>query len=173
MEWKYATTTTHPPSPMVVDRPSPTSPPNVPPPDNFSFSLEVLDVYMLETSVTFLCSREGLPIKALIKSGYLGNTPTTPSLAISLQMLELFRHIQLHKSSFSVEVFTKVVCDLYSVSSYFPQHPSASIDLAHFKITYRQHYHSAFADTFEIYIMILRSVEKLVSQELGCNAPDW
>lgn len=114
MGWKYATTATHPPAPMMANPPFST-PPDVPPPSDFSFSIELLDVYTLETSVTISCSSEELPIRALVKSGCLGNTPTTPSLAISFRTLELFRRIRLRKSSFSVEAFAKVICDMYSV----------------------------------------------------------
>jgi len=38
---------------------------------------------------------------------------------------------------------------------------------------YRRRYRSALADAFEIYITILRSIEKLVNQELGRGTPDW
>jgi hypothetical protein len=82
---------------------------------NYDFSLEVLDIYTLDSSITIPCSDKELPIKALVKSGYLGNTPATPSLATSFRTLELFRRLRLRKSSFSVEAFVKVVCDLYSV----------------------------------------------------------
>jgi hypothetical protein len=102
---------------MAADPPLP-APPDIPPPNDFNFSLEVLDIYTLETSVAVPCSDRELPIQALMKSGYLGNTPTTPSLAISLKTLELFRRIQLRKSSFSIEAFAKVICDVYSVSPY-------------------------------------------------------
>ena len=93
---------------MVVDPPSS----SIPPSDDFSFSLNVLDIYTLEPLVIIPCSDQELPIQALVKSGYLGNTPMTPSLAISLRTLELFRHIRSRKSSFSVEAFAKVICDL-------------------------------------------------------------
>ena len=43
----------------------------------------------------------------------------------------------------------------------------------HFQMPYRRHYRIALADTFKIYIMILRSIEKLVSQELGRDTADW
>jgi hypothetical protein len=89
---------------------------NPTPPNDFSFPLDVLDIYTLETSVMVPCSSQDLPIQALIKNGYFGNTPKTLSLAISLKTLELFRCMRLRKSSFSVEAFVKVVCDLYSVS---------------------------------------------------------
>ena len=114
MGWKYVMTITHPPSSMAANPPFST-PPDVPPLSDFSFSIELLDIYTLGTFVTVPCSGEELLIQALVKSGYLGNTPTTPSLAISFRTLELFRHIHLRKLSFSVEAFAKVICDMYSV----------------------------------------------------------
>ena len=114
MTWKYATPTTRPHSPMTVDPPLP-MPPNVPPANNCSFSIELLDIYTLESSVVVPYSNDEFPIHALAKTGYLGNTPTTPSLAISFRTLEFFRRTRLRKPSFSVEAFTKVICDLYAV----------------------------------------------------------
>lgn len=114
MKWKYLTSPSRSPSPMVADPPLPPS--NAPPPDDFSFLIEVLDIYDLDVSVTIPCSGDELPIQALLKSGYLGNSPATPSIAISLRTLELFRRVRLRKSSFSVEAFAKVICDLYAVS---------------------------------------------------------
>ena len=95
--------------------PSIPTPPDVPPPGDFGFTIELLDIYTLETTVSVPCSGEELPIQALVKNGYLGNVPLLPSLAISFRTLELFHRIRLRKSSFSVEAFAKVVCDLYSV----------------------------------------------------------
>lgn len=108
MEWKYSATT--PTLPMDVDSQS-----TAPPLENLNFSLEAFDIYTLETSVNIIYSVDDLPIQALMKSGYLGNSPAFPSLAISLRTLELFRRIRLRKPSFSVEGFVKVVCDVYSV----------------------------------------------------------
>ena len=82
---------------------------------NFDFSIEVFDIYTLERSVNISCSSSDLPIQALMRDGYLGTSLATPSLAISLRTLELFRRIRLCKPSFSVEGFAKVVCDTYSV----------------------------------------------------------
>lgn len=33
--------------------------------------------------------------------------------------------------------------------------------------------HTALANAFKVYIINLQYINKLVSQELGCNAPDW
>ena len=117
MQWKYASLT-QPASPMAVDAPFTSNPTtsHSTPHGNFTFTLETLDIYTLDKAATIPCSGEETPIQALVKSGYLGNTPITPTLAISLRTLELFRCMRLRKSSFSVEAFAKVICDLYSVS---------------------------------------------------------
>ena len=61
---------------------------------------------------------------ALPFSGYLGNKPLSPNLAISIRMLELYRKLRLRKPSFSVKAFTKVVCDLDLVSLMMTTLPS-------------------------------------------------
>ena len=156
---------------MVTDSPLP--PNDLLPDDDFSFSIEVLDIYTLDASVVIPCSGEELPIQALVKEGYLGNSPATPSVAISLRTLELFRRIRLRKSSFSVEAFAKVICDLYTVSLRpFPSFPTLA-DMLHSQVPYRRRYRSALADAFEIYVVILRSIEEIVNQELGRDVPDW
>lgn len=53
--------------------------------------------------------------EALVLAGYLGTTPQTPSIAISITTLELYRRLRLRKPSLSVEAFSKVICDLYEV----------------------------------------------------------
>ena len=117
---------------MVVDPPSS----DVHPPNDFSFMIEVLDIYTLKSSVTIPCSGQELPIQALVKNGYLGNTPTTPSLAVSLKMLELFRRMRLRKPSFSVEAFAKVLCDLYSVSPRSLRDSPAPVHKTRFQVPY-------------------------------------
>ena len=77
----------------------------------------VINIYTLEWSAHIPCGEESeSPLEALALSRYLGNKPLNPSLAISIRTLELYRRLRLQKPSFSVEVFAKVVCDLYSVS---------------------------------------------------------
>ena len=112
--WKYAPPT-QPHSPMAVDIPPSTPHTDNTPSEDSTFTLELIDIYTLTTTVRIAYSSDETPIQALVKSGYLGNTPTTPSLAISLRTLELFRRVRLRKSSLSVEAFAKVICDLYSV----------------------------------------------------------
>ena len=92
--------------------------------------------------------------EALVLNGYLGTSPQSPSLAVSLKSLDLYHRIRLRKPSFSCEAFTKVVCDLYAVP-------------------YRRRYRTAMSDAFEVYLSILRAVDKQVQRVLGRDTPDW
>jgi hypothetical protein len=80
-----------------------------------TFEIETLDLYDLRKMVTITRSQEMSVSECLVQNGWLGTSPINPSLAISLKTLELFRRLCLHKASPSVEAFTKVLCDLYSV----------------------------------------------------------
>ena len=96
---------------------TPTQPLPQPTGSSINFDIGVIDINTLEWSAHIPCGEEsGSPLEALALSGYLGNKPLNPSLAISIRTLELYRRLRLRKPSFSVEAFTKVVCDLYSVS---------------------------------------------------------
>ncbi|KAI0349069.1 hypothetical protein OH77DRAFT_1507574 [Trametes cingulata] len=136
----------------VESAPSATATP--PEPAEYDFEIDVLDVYTKARTVHIKRNAYQTTAEALVLHGYLGTTPITPSLAISLNTLELFRCIRLFKASFSTEAFTKLVCYMY----YIP---------------YRRFYRTAIADAFDIYISILREVERQVMQELGRDTPDW
>ncbi|KAG2361657.1 hypothetical protein BDR07DRAFT_1451498 [Suillus spraguei] len=92
--------------------------------------------------------------EALVLSGYLGATPHSPTIAISLLTLELYRCLRLRKPSLSIEAFAKVICDLY----HWP---------------YRRRYRTALADTFDIYLTIHRNVDAQVSKALGHDTENW
>ncbi|PCH42011.1 hypothetical protein WOLCODRAFT_119817 [Wolfiporia cocos MD-104 SS10] len=85
---------------------------------------------------------------ALVINGYLGTTPISPSLAISLRSLELLYTIRLFKASFSIESFGKLMCHLY-------------------KVPFKQRFRALVADMFEIYLIIRRNVDKQVLAALG------
>jgi len=115
LEWKYGVAPEPPPTSMDVDPSTET-----PSAGNTIFTIDVLDIYTLDASVMISCPDHNFLVEALVQKGYLGNTPIFPSLAISLKTLELFHCLRLRKSSFSMEAFAKVLCDLYSVSSAIP-----------------------------------------------------
>ncbi|TCD61105.1 hypothetical protein EIP91_009022 [Steccherinum ochraceum] len=145
LAWKAANSTMSPST-------SPATPADASP---FEYDIDVLNVYTLQRSARIVPTDADISGAAvLIKHGYIGNSPLRPSIAISLTTLELFRRLRLRSPSFSCEAFCKVVCDLNEIS-------------------YRRSYRTTFADVFDIYMIIRRSVDAAVQQALGQDSPDW
>ncbi|KAI0686688.1 hypothetical protein BC835DRAFT_1417541 [Cytidiella melzeri] len=89
-----------------------------------------------------------------MRYGYLAKTSSRPTVAISLKTLELLYRLRQRKASYSVEAFAKVLCDYY-------------------QIPYRRHLQEVLGDTFELYLCIIRHVDKSVHTTLGWDGPDW
>jgi hypothetical protein len=51
----------------------------------------------------------------LIENGLLGTSPVQPTVAITLEALELYHQIRRRQASFSVQAMTKVLCALHNV----------------------------------------------------------
>ncbi|KAG2101883.1 uncharacterized protein F5147DRAFT_746939 [Suillus discolor] len=80
--------------------------------------------------------------------------PHNPSIAVSLRTLEHYCLIRLRKPSFSIEAFSKVICDSYS-------------------IPFHRMYCTILSEMFDIYLSILQDVDRQVSVALGRDSPDW
>ncbi|KAG2361431.1 hypothetical protein BDR07DRAFT_1451611 [Suillus spraguei] len=74
----------------------------------------MVDIFTLSTCATFHLSEDSLsPVQSLVSTGFLGNAPHNPSIAICLWTLEHYRLFHLCKPSLSIEAFAKVICDSY------------------------------------------------------------
>ncbi|KAF6757867.1 hypothetical protein DFP72DRAFT_1108913 [Ephemerocybe angulata] len=112
------------------------------------------DLYTLEKEATIPRRDDQMSMVALVEAGYLGNSPLSPSLAISLKTLELFKVIRQRRPSFSFEAFAKVLCDLY-------QRP------------YHRRWRIALADAFDVFLSITRKVDERVAGALGRLSENW
>jgi hypothetical protein len=52
---------------------------------------------------------------ALIENGLLGSSPSEPTVAITLESLEMYHLIRRRQSSFSIQAMTKVLCAIHNV----------------------------------------------------------
>ncbi|KAH9847640.1 hypothetical protein C2E23DRAFT_729996, partial [Lenzites betulinus] len=120
----------------------------------YDIEMKVYDVYKLVPTVSVSLATATTVGEALILEGYLVVSPVKPSYAVSLQTLELLRCIRLFKPSFSIEAFAKLVCYYYC-------------------IPYRRQVRNALSDVFDIYLAILRAVDKRVRSVLGHDTPNW
>jgi hypothetical protein len=140
LKWKYPTLPAA--SPLLND-------------PSLSFDITTVNVYSLETVICITRSSDSTsPSEALVLRGYLGNTPLNPSIAVSINTLELYRRLRMRKPSFSVEAFAKVLCDLYATP-------------------YRPRFRTVLGDTFDVYLAMLRNVDKQVQEALHRNTPNW
>jgi hypothetical protein len=122
---------------------------------SYDFEIEVLDIYTLQRKAIIpRNSKSASPAIDLVCAGFLSATPESPSLAVSLKTLELFRSIRLYRASFSIEAFTKVVCHLN-------------------QMPYRRYYRTILSDTFDLYLKIHRIIQTRVDQILGHDGPNY
>ena len=136
----------------------------------YNFSLDSINIYTLESSINVPRAEDSAsPVEALVLARYLSPTPISPTIAISISTLELYRLLRLRKPSFSVEAYTKVICDLYKVS------PSQWLRyyLKTGQWPYRWRYRTAIANAFDVYLTIKCMVNDHIAAALGRDTPDW
>ncbi|TEB39060.1 hypothetical protein FA13DRAFT_1619949 [Coprinellus micaceus] len=143
LRWRY-------PRPQTDD----TMEQDTPADNDLDLAIVAVDLYTLQREAVVPWRNEEVSAVSLVKAGYMGNSPISPSIAISLKTLELFKVLRQRKPSFSFEAFTKVLCDLY-------QQP------------YHRQWRIALADTFDIFLKIKHSVDERVAESLGRSTPNW
>ncbi|KAG6893832.1 hypothetical protein C0992_008499 [Termitomyces sp. T32_za158] len=121
--------------------------------DDFG-AIPAIDIYTLVDTINIHQTTNTPTAIALVRAGYVGNSPVHPSLAVSIKTLELFRVIRLHRPSFSVEAFAKTLSYLYGVP-------------------FQQRYRNALSDVFDVYLDIHRRIDSRVAKSLGHNAPNY
>jgi hypothetical protein len=52
---------------------------------------------------------------ALIRQGYLGSSPSQPTAAFTLEVLEFYHQLRRRQANFSVQSFIKVLCAIQNV----------------------------------------------------------
>ncbi|KAG1785615.1 uncharacterized protein HD556DRAFT_1217094, partial [Suillus plorans] len=118
------------------------------------FQVTAVHVFELDYFHDITQQHEEVANVSLLHVGLLGCSPTAPTVAISLQCLELYHQLRRRQSSFSIQAFTKVLCAIHNVN-------------------YTQTFRDQFSITFNIYLTILRSVWSQVDMALGRTDPDW
>lgn len=80
------------------------------------YSLIVYELFGLQSTITVDRPPSSIsPAINIAEHGFLAKTPVLPNAAIGFKTLELFHRLRLRKASFSVEAFTRVLCDYYMV----------------------------------------------------------
>lgn len=93
-------------------------------------------------------------IVTMLKHGLLAATPVNPQYAISIDTLYFYHRLRLRKPSFSVQAFSKFVCDLY-------------------KMPYDTKYRDMLSRSFEIYVRLDNIIERRVKKACGMDSENW
>ncbi|KAG8703420.1 hypothetical protein FRC09_004173 [Ceratobasidium sp. 395] len=109
-----------------------------------SFVVETVDLFARESNHCFNRQCDEHPNVALVKAGYISPSPTHPTTAISIRTLNLFKLLRRRMPQFSIQAFTKVLCDLHLLST-----------------------------TLDVYFTILRIIDSRLLSELKRDGPDW
>lgn len=137
----------------------------------YPYTVDLYDIFSRKRQVTVFRDPQSIsPALDLLRHGYLAKTPGRPTVAVAIETLELLHRLRLRCPSLSVEAFARTVLDYYSVRSQArPPYACLRGD----QIPYRKYLRTLFADTFELYILIIRNVEQRVLKKLGWDGPDW
>ncbi|KAI6146179.1 hypothetical protein BKA82DRAFT_4330387 [Pisolithus tinctorius] len=91
---------------------------------------------------------------ALVRQGFMPCSPIRPSVAITINALELYRVARLRSPHFSIQAFVKTICDLQGVA-------------------FRRYLSCQFSIALNLYLNILNGVEALVMEALSRTSNDW
>ncbi|KAI0684967.1 hypothetical protein C8T65DRAFT_712851 [Cerioporus squamosus] len=86
--------------------------------------------------------------------GYIGTAPSTPSVALSFQMLEVYRQYHRVCPRLSIQAHVRALCHLH-------------------KVPYWKGLVEQFSSTYDIYLSILHGIETRVRTVLKQDTPDW
>ncbi|KAF8447614.1 hypothetical protein L210DRAFT_3609890 [Boletus edulis BED1] len=91
---------------------------------------------------------------SLIRAGALGCSPTQPTVAVTLECLELYHQLRRRRSSISIQAIAKTLCALHNM-------------------TYTHHLRVQLSTAFDVYLEILRRIRASLNHTLGRAGPTW
>ncbi|KAF7976958.1 hypothetical protein HWV62_5018 [Athelia sp. TMB] len=140
MQWDYAQTHEHAPvEPELGER---------------SIPIRVIDLFKTRDITCIYPIIDGSPAPSIIRHGAMPTAPKSPSVAISIQALEMYRCAHFRCPQFSIQAFVKTILDV--------------------QITpYQKHLCRQFSIAYDLYLMIRSTVDSRVKHALGRDGPNW
>ncbi|KAG1793324.1 uncharacterized protein HD556DRAFT_1479424 [Suillus plorans] len=116
--------------------------------------IEVVDIHHAEKVHLSILSSDMYLASALVRHGVIPCSPINPSVGMTIDCLEFYRIARQRCPNFSIQAFTKTLCDLQGkrFRSYLSRQLSIALDL---------------------YLLICTQVRSLVQEAIGRSAIDW
>ncbi|KAJ6553701.1 hypothetical protein DFH09DRAFT_924701 [Mycena vulgaris] len=99
-------------------------------------------------------SRDQFVASGLVNLGLIPCSPYSPTVAITIRALEVFRVTRLRCPRLGIQPYVRALCDIHGVP-------------------FRTYLSTQFSIAFDVYLATLAMVEKRVLKALGRDAPDW
>ncbi|KAF8220137.1 hypothetical protein L208DRAFT_1335600, partial [Tricholoma matsutake] len=91
---------------------------------------------------------------ALVQQGVIPCAPYSPTLAVSTQLLELYRNSHLRCPHLTIQPFVKGLCDLHS-------------------FTFCPYLSQQFSIAYDLYLLICKNIQQCMDTALQCDTPYW
>ncbi|KAI0038722.1 hypothetical protein FA95DRAFT_1613160 [Auriscalpium vulgare] len=119
-----------------------------------AFSVQVIGLSNYSESANIEQAPQEEPNVALVRHGLLGATPSTPTLAFSLELLEFYRQLRRRQPSYGIQSFAKTVCAFHGLLYYLKLQEKLS-------------------RVFDVYLDLRSRLQSLTDEALSRNAPNW
>ncbi|KIK40552.1 hypothetical protein CY34DRAFT_24782 [Suillus luteus UH-Slu-Lm8-n1] len=119
-----------------------------------TWNLKVVDTFYADNVSLTIASTDRFVASALVRHGVIPCSPISPSVAISIDALELYRVARLCNPHFSIQAYVKSICDLHGT-------------------IFHRYLSRQFSIAFDLYLHIRTRVNSLIDIALGRNAVDW
>ncbi|KAG1892860.1 uncharacterized protein F5891DRAFT_963824 [Suillus fuscotomentosus] len=116
--------------------------------------IEVVDIHHAEKVHLSILSSNTYLASALVRHGVIPCSPINPSVGMTIDCLEFYRIARQRCPNFSIQAFTKTLCDLQGKR--FHSYLSCQLSI-----------------TLDLYLLICTQVRSLVQEAIGQSAIDW
>ena len=110
------------------------------------------------------------PNVTLLRSGFLGSSPTHPTVAIHISVLDYYRQLHRECPRLSIQAQVKALCHLHRVSQ---TTLTVRCLLIFCQVLYYKDFSRQFSTAFDVYLSILSEVDQRINTRLGHVGPDW
>lgn len=136
-----------------------------------SSSFQVQAIHLFSRSVVSVPQHPNeLANVALLHMGYIGCSPQRPSVAISLEVLDLYYRLRRRHPQLGLQAFTRVLCDLHNVRTPLI---AITLELIKLQVTYQPFLRRQLSIAFDVYLATLRGIETDANVGLERSAREW
>ncbi|KAH7908461.1 hypothetical protein BJ138DRAFT_1115822 [Hygrophoropsis aurantiaca] len=116
--------------------------------------IKVVDMMCAENMSVCILPSDTFISSALVRRGIVPCSPISPTVAITIDALELYRVAHLRSPHFSIQAFVKTLCDLHGVE-------------------FHRYLSRQFSIAYDVYLQILSTVNTLVTEAIQRDSQDW